>query len=438
MTELLSKKQVEFILGSTKKYNLAWGAVRASKTVCSLFRFMQAVDACPDSSIWMVGHTSTTLFNNVINLLLAPKGIKDPLSVYKPFVSVRSGPTGAKELCYKDKTIVLAGAKDEGALGRFQGPTISLLYCDEMTLFPESIIQLLYTRLSNEHSMLFATMNPSHPNHILKKWIDRAIEGDPLYYQLKFQVEDNPYLPQSYIDDIKRNLTGVYYKRLYLGEWCLAEGAVFDFFDRSIYVVERPPCAANYWILGIDYGTNNAFSAVLIGISTGIPGISNSGIKWAEREYYYNSKDAGRQKSPSEYAEDIKRFIEPYGVKSVYLDPSALFFKQELRKLGIHPTDSKNEVEEGIKKLSSELKSGKLVICAECRNLIREIESYVWDPKQAAKGYDEPLKRDDHAIDALRYAIFTHRPSHFDQDTYNKSVEDWKKQQFYLHGGSFR
>jgi hypothetical protein len=42
-------------------------------------------------------------------------------------------------------------------------------------------------------------------------------------------------------------------------------------------------------------------------------------------------------------------------------------------------------------------------------NLIREIEGYVWDSKEAEKGYDEPLKKDDHAVDALRYAVKTHK-----------------------------
>ncbi len=53
-----------------------------------------------------------------------------------------------------------------------------------------------------------------------------------------------------------------------------------------------------------------------------------------------------------------------------------------------------------------------------CTNLIREIESYVWDPKSSEKGYDEPLKKDDHAVDALRYAITTHKVSSFDADEY--------------------
>lgn len=42
--------------------------------------------------------------------------------------------------------------------------------------------------------------------------------------------------------------------------------------------------------------------------------------------------------------------------------------------------------------------------------MITEIQSYAWDPKAAEKGIDEPVKLDDHAVDALRYAILTSRP----------------------------
>jgi phage terminase large subunit len=45
----------------------------------------------------------------------------------------------------------------------------------------------------------------------------------------------------------------------------------------------------------------------------------------------------------------------------------------------------------------------------DCKNLIREVESYVWDPREAAKGFDKPMKKDDHCTDAIRYCIASHK-----------------------------
>jgi PBSX family phage terminase large subunit len=313
---------------------------------------------------------------------------------------------------YKDKTISTLGAKDEGAIGSFQGKTFSLAYCDEMTLYPDSIIDMIDTRLSNPHSMGIATMNPSHPVHKIKQWIDKAEANDPNYYALHFTLDDNPYLEQAYKERIRNSLSGLFYKRNYLGLWCLADGAIFDFFDRSIHVVDRPPAAADYWIAAIDYGTVNPFCCLLVGINTGK--YSQTGRRmWVEKEFYWDPKKKDRQKTNSEFADCVQEFLEPYGVKNIYLDPSAQSFQLELQRRNMHVVHANNDVENGIQILTSEMKAGNLYICSECVNTIREIETYVWDSKAAEKGYDEPLKKDDHAVDALRYAIASHKVPKF-------------------------
>lgn len=413
---ILAPKQIDFIINSTKKINLAHGSVRSGKTVCTLYRFLQAAYECPDSDIWMIGHTSSTIFDNAVALILRPRaaGIPDPLAIFRPFCTWHES---KRELSFGDKTIHTCGVRDKGSIGLIQGKTFSLCYCDEMTLYDESIIDMIDTRLSAPHSKLFASMNPTHPSHKLKEWIDRGIAGDPNYYSLQFTLADNPYLEESYKTRIKNSLSGVFYKRNYLGLWCLAEGAIFDFFDRAVHVVHRPPAAAEYWIAGIDYGTSNAFACVLIGISTGRY-IQGGKRWWVEKEYYWDCKKTGRQKTATEFAVDVQQFLEPYGVRGIYLDPSALAFKLELQRLKLHAIGADNDVENGILTMTSEMKAGNLYVLDTCPNLIREIESYVWDSKRSERGYDEPLKKDDHAVDALRYAIATHKVSSFNADDY--------------------
>jgi PBSX family phage terminase large subunit len=251
-------------------------------------------------------------------------------------------------------------------------------------------------------------MNPSHPKHKVKQWIDKAEQGDSNYYALHFTMDDTPYVDDAYKARIRDSSSGLFYKRNYLGLWCLAEGSVFDFFDPKIYVIKRPPTAADYWIAGIDYGASNPFACLVIGVSSG-KNTQSQKVMWVEREYYWDHKAKERTKTNSELAADVQELFQDYDIKQVYIDPSAASFKAELRKLGIRPIDANNDVEEGIYKMTSEMKRGMIYICQECKNTIREIESYVWDSKAAQRGYDEPLKKDDHAIDALRYAINTHK-----------------------------
>ena len=52
--------------------------------------------------------------------------------------------------------------------------------------------------------------------------------------------------------------------------------------------------------------------------------------------------------------------------------------------------------------------------------------------KCGERGEDEPLKKDDHAVDALRYAIQTHKPAVFDQEEYNRNLERQAKAGQYM------
>lgn len=420
MDHPLSPKQLEFVRKSTAHWNLAHGSVRSGKTVGCVFRFLNACDQCPDSKLYITGHTFDTAYRNVIRLIME----SEELALYRPYCA-----WSGKKLHFKDKTINVLGAKDEGAIGNFQGLTMSRVYSDEITLYPESIIDMIDTRLSMPYSMGFASMNPSHPQHKVKQWIDKAAAGDPNYYALHFTLDDNPYVGEEYKQRIRDSLSGLFYQRNYLGIWCLAEGAIFDFFDRKIHVLDRPPAAAEYWIAAIDYGTVNPFCCLLIGVSTGR--YTQEGKKlWVEKEYYWDPKKRARQKTNSEFADAVQEFLEPYGVRNIYIDPSAEAFQLELNRRGMHTVHADNSVEKGIQVTTSEMKKGNLFVMAECENTIRELESYVWDPRAAKKGYDEPLKENDHSVDALRYAINTHKPSTYDQNKEAERQREWMKNKY--------
>lgn len=420
MQEPFAKKQLEFITRSTRKWNIAHGSVRCGKTVATLFRFMHAVEKCPDSKIYMVGHSSATIFRNAIRLIW-----EDPIfSIFKPFCT-----WSEPKLRYKDKVITALGAKDEGAIGSFQGATWSLGYLDEVVLYPDSIIDMIDTRLSSPHSLAIATCNPGHPEHKIKQWIDKAEAGDPNYYALHFTLDDNPFVTEEYKSRIRNSLSGLAYKRNYLGLWVLAEGAIFDFFDKDIYVLKKPPRAAEYFIAGVDVGTKNAFACLVIGVNTG-KSTQMGKCLWVQDEYYWDSKTQERQKTHSEYADDLVEFLEPYGINQLYIDPSAAAFKVEMRRRKIPCKDADNDVLEGINYMTSEMKKGNVFVMQNCRNLIREIQGYVWDDRLAKKGEDAPVKQNDHALDCLRYILYTHKVSEYKPYKQSHNPDEYLRDRF--------
>ena len=321
-----SPKQTEFIRNANAKYNLAHGSVSAGKTVAVLVPFMKEAYNCPGDSIYLFGFSLTTVYRNVVSLLFETEELK----FFAPYCNWAKGD---HILMFANKKIKCIGAGDEGALGLIQGLSIDLCLCDEMTLYPDNVVDMIDTRLRREHSKLYASMNPKQPDHKIKQWIDKAEAGNPLYYQLHFEITDNIFLPASYITNLQQNLTGLFYKRNYLGLWCMAEGAIYDFFDRKIHTRSRPPCSAEYYIAGIDYGTSGVFACVLVGINTGRS--TQTGKKmWIEKEYYWDVSQTHRQKTNTEFLRDMQQFLGDYGAK-VYIDPNAASMKLELRRAGI-------------------------------------------------------------------------------------------------------
>lgn len=402
--KIFTAKQLDFILNSNTKFNIAEGSVRSGKTVGVIYRFMLAVSDCPGDMIWMMGHTQETVFHNcVAPILYAEKG--NPLWIFKSLITWHK--SGMLE--YNGKKIYVLGARDERAIGAIQGKTMDLVYCNEMTLYPENVIQMIVSRLSMPHSKLFADMNPVQPDHICHKWVKWAEEGDKNYFSRHFTVDDNTFLPQEFKDNLKKTLNGIFYRRNYLGEWCLAEGAIFDFFDRAIHLDKRQK-ACDFWIAGIDYGASNAFACVVLGVKLKKYANDTTYIQ-AQAEYYYESKatkkeEGGkRSKTNLEYAQDLQRLFETYPVRCVYLDPSAASFRAELNRSGIRVNDTSNDVFSGITLMTSMMAAGQFTVYEGCKNLIREIEGYCWDPKSSARGIDEPLKKNDHSVDATRYAL---------------------------------
>jgi len=387
---VLSPKQKEFIRNSVAKINIAHGAVRSGKTYSTLLRFAELVIDCPDNKIIMIGNSFSAIKANAVQLLTDE--LFRGYCIWKP---------GKQALIFGDKEIRVIGAHDEGSVRAIQGNTHSLAYVDELTTIPYNFVDMLTTRLSHDWSKLIATCNPNSPVHPVKSnLIDNP---DPTYcYNLHFDIDDNPGLSEKSKNHLKTQYTGLFYRRYILGEWVAAEGSIYSDFSRGSHVLERAPHYADNYFVGVDYGIHNAFAAVLIGHNN-----THSPHLWVEKEYYWDSKKTYRQKLNSELADDLCNFVDGYNVRGIYLDPSASSFELELKRRHVRVIQAENDVYAGITFVANLVSNHELKVVKACPNLIGEIEQYVWDSKKALLGEEQPVKKNDHACDALRYALFT-------------------------------
>lgn len=405
ISDFFSAKQIESIRNSNNKMNIWEGAVSSGKTYSSLWRWYEECRSGPEGPFVILSKTYDTFKRNVLPEL--EKILGHHIRYY----------AGKRELTIKNRLIHVIGCSDERAEQKIRGSTFAGAYVDEITLIPESAFKILQSRLRIPNSKLFGTTNPDSPYHWFKK---EYIENNPDVSSWQFLMSDNPFLTEDYKEYMKRQYKGLWYQRFIEGKWVQAEGAIYDFFDEKMHVIDPATLSAKSYIVGVDYGTTNPCAFILIGINyNSFPNM------WVEAEYYFDSRANQRQKTDAEYADDLKRFLEYKRVEAIYVDPSAASFKLELIRNGFENVfDAANEVEDGIRLVSNMVATGTLKIMRNCSNLIKEFQSYVWDSKSASRGIDKPLKQNDHALDALRYALYTHC---FGRESKGLKPEDWSK-----------
>lgn len=395
----LSPKQLDFINNSDARINILQGAVRSGKTYVSLWRWLKELTYGQQGEYAMLSRTYDAFKRNILPQM--SRMIGTDAQYY----------SGKREMTLWGKQIFIIGADDERAEAKIRGATFLGAYVDECSILPESVFKMLISRCAMNNAKIFATTNPDSPFHWLYK---DFLHGNPDVKSWHFTLEDNPELSKDEREFLRRQYKGLWYQRFIEGRWVQAEGAIYDTFDDEIHCIDFSPPVAEYYIAACDYGTTNPCCFLSIGVNMNkYPNI------WVDSEYYYDSKVHQRQKTDAEYAEDLKKFTKDRYFKAIYIDPSAASFKQELSKQGIYGLlDANNEVIDGIRFVNKLLNNGQLKISRSCRHLIEEMKGYVWDSKASLKGVERPLKERDHAVDALRYALFTH--------FFNKSMDGLK------------
>lgn len=398
--DVVSPAQLRSIVESRHARMSVWiGSVRSGKTIASLIAWLIALNAAPDTGlVVLVGRTLQTIERNVIEPL-QDAGL---FGVIAGHVHHTRGSTTATVL---GRTIHLIGASDSRAEARIRGMTACLAYVDEATLIPEAVWVMLLSRLSVPGARLLATTNPDGPGHWLRR--DYLLRAGALNLAAwRFRLDDNPSLTPAYVTALKAEYTGLWYRRYITGDWCLAEGAVYDAWDPDRHIIDVLPPIRRWVALGIDYGTVNPFAALLIGI--GVAPATDRPALYLAREWRWDSRAERRQLTDSEYADRLTGWLGGVRPEWTVVDPSASSFVTELHRRGqLNPALADNSVADGLRTVAAVIARGQLYAHRSCTGWNEEVGGYSWDPAAAARGDDKPIKVADHSLDAVRYGVHT-------------------------------
>lgn len=247
-----SPKAIDFIQNSTARLNIAHGSVRSSKTVNCTVRWLDIMLTGPPGDLLMSGKTVATLQRNVMNDLFDLVGSK-----HYHWINKQQG-----ELAMLGRRIHVVGANNEDSESRIRGSTIAAAYCDEITLYPRSFVDMLITRMSVKGAVALMNCNPDAPNHWFKKdYIDNPKITDKKVWH--FTLDDNPNLDPAYRRSLEESFSGVFRDRFIKGLWVIAEGIIYDKFanNPTKYIVPRDSISMDdigFCSIGLDFGGNGA------------------------------------------------------------------------------------------------------------------------------------------------------------------------------------
>lgn len=386
----LTSKQLEYVRDAHHRWNIAEGAVRSGKS------WLATAYTIPDRVTALAGKPG-------INLLLGVSLGNIERNVLVPMRerfgdSMVSGIKGASNTCQLfGETVYCLGAEKRNQVSKLKGAEVKFCYCDELADISPDVFEMLKSRLSLEYSECHAACNPEGPRHWLRRFMDTP--GLDLYDQ-SYRIEDNPFLPTKYVEELKREYAGtVYYDRFILGKWVLAEGLVYPNFDRATMCAELDPATIQKarHVLAIDYGITNPFAC--------LDCVIEGGKAYVVDEYYFDSRREGYRKTDEEHYSSIREWLGNRYVDLVVIDPSASSFIETIARHGEWDcAKADNDVLEGIANVSTALNTGCLLVSPRCRNLLEEFGLYRWDEKAST---DKVIKESDHALDCARYLLRT-------------------------------
>ena len=304
---------------------------------------------------------------------------------------------------------------------KFQGTSLDYVWFDEEP--PEDIYIECKMRVLDKNGEVYGTMTPLKGlTWVYEKiYLNEARDEDVWYEQMSW--EDNPYLNRSEIKKLSQVMSEEELNSRKYGNFMSGTGMVYSEFDITENVIE-PFDVPKSWYdkISIDPGLKNP-------LSTHWYACDYDGNIYVIAEHYEKEKNI--EEHSAKIIDICKSLDWPKrnGKYEAIIDSAAnqrtlsgtksvteLFYENGILT---NPYVNK-DLFSGINRVKSYFRNAngerKLFIFKNCVNLIREIKGYYWGSN------DAPVKRDDHALDELRYYIMSRPENRQKQEKVGKSI----------------
>jgi len=350
------------------------------------------------ATIWTAANTW-----DLVGKLLWSEKIKTylPMSQITAIVWHNKAADVPKELRLSNGNRIEFKAYEQGREA-FAGRGIDAFYGDEQCKSDsEGIWQEIQARLLDKNGFSAQSMTPI----LYQRWLEERIRNLPdTDAVFCADLNDNRKSRGGYVDDkeidqmIEQWPEEVQATRI-KGHFAAFLGAVYKIFSRDTHIIKAFEIPADWpRYRAIDWGFNNPFACLWL-------------ARDPDKHWYVYAEHYRAQELLAYHAERIKQISGRERYQATWADHDAQD-RYEFENLGIRTAAALNDIHLGIEAVQAALKiqaDGKprLFIFEKCKHTIEEMMGYRWaegtetkDPK------DEPLKVNDHTLDALRYAIY--------------------------------
>lgn len=299
---------------------------------------------------------------------------------------------------------------------------IKLVIIDELTEFfdkgdGEDEIQNIEATFirgnDDEFCMEYYFNPPKNPKAEIMQWVEKMCQRkDCIRIHTDYRDVPPEWLGKKLIESAEelKRLDIKMYNWLWLGLCTGIDELIYYIFNEKNMVKEvtkEQISHMKFLVAGGDYGQMNPTTFEVFGID-----FVDKCLRGID-EYYYSGRDVGKQKSPSEYAEDFKKLKEKVEQETgkkllvLFLDPSAKGLAEEIKRIcpEISIPNADNTVSLGINRTQKLMSYMRLFLSPKQKHLIAERYMYEYDKDKLDKGKEEPIKQNDHCSDAERYLV---------------------------------
>lgn len=278
---------------------------------------------------------------------------------------------------------------------KMRGPNAAWWWGDEAAMYDPRVWRIMIGRLRQfgRRGYAWPTTTPHGRNWLYQEFIAQRRED---YAVFTASTRHNPFVDDAFVRSLEESYAGDFARQELDAEFVAFEGLVYLEFQRDVHVTTTLPERFTRTIAGVDWGYANPGVILVFGVDY-------DGRLWLIHEAYE------RQKRIEEWASLARQLRDTYQIEAFFCDPAEPDYLKAFEKAGCDVQRATNDVMPGIQEVKSTLVvrgNGKpgLFVYADALNTIAEFEQYQW--LEARDGIrDQPRKMNDHAMDALRYAI---------------------------------